>query len=98
MLFNDAGLCFQGSKSCFGYHSSDGPVDGQNWDLLNDAQTLENIFQQTRRQIRGPVPKNKLIVLYGKEPRHLQDRSEVITDSAPGRFICVLSGLIGQTC
>ena len=37
MLFNDAGLCFQGWQSCASCHSSDGRVDGQNWDLLNDG-------------------------------------------------------------
>lgn len=37
MLFNDAGLCFQGWQSCASCHSSDGRVDGENWDLLNDG-------------------------------------------------------------
>lgn len=37
MLFNDASLCFQKWQSCASCHSSDGRVDGQNWDLLNDG-------------------------------------------------------------
>jgi len=37
MFFNDADLCFQGWQSCASCHSSDGRVDGQNWDLLNDG-------------------------------------------------------------
>jgi len=37
MLFNDAGLCFQEWQSCASCHSSDGRVDGKNWDLLNDG-------------------------------------------------------------
>jgi cytochrome c peroxidase len=35
--FNDAGICFQGWQSCATCHSSDGRVDGLNWDLLNDG-------------------------------------------------------------
>ena len=37
MLFNDATICFQGWQSCASCHSSDGRVDGLNWDLLNDG-------------------------------------------------------------
>jgi YVTN family beta-propeller protein len=37
MVFNDARVCFQGWQSCASCHSSDGRVDGQNWDLLNDG-------------------------------------------------------------
>jgi cytochrome c peroxidase len=37
MYFNDAGLCYQGWQSCASCHSSDGRVDGMNWDLLNDG-------------------------------------------------------------
>lgn len=37
MLFNDGTLCFQGWQSCATCHSSDGRVDGMNWDLLNDG-------------------------------------------------------------
>ena len=36
-LFNDATLCFQGWQSCASCHSSDGRVDGLNWDNLNDG-------------------------------------------------------------
>ncbi|MCX7827278.1 MAG: c-type cytochrome, partial [Verrucomicrobiae bacterium] len=36
-LFNDATICFQGWQSCASCHSSDGRVDGLNWDLLNDG-------------------------------------------------------------
>jgi YVTN family beta-propeller protein len=35
--FNDATWCFQGWQSCASCHSSDGRVDGLNWDLLNDG-------------------------------------------------------------
>ncbi len=37
LAFNDAALCFQGWQSCASCHSSDGRVDGLNWDLLNDG-------------------------------------------------------------
>lgn len=37
MYFNDATLCYQGWQSCASCHSSDGRVDGMNWDLLNDG-------------------------------------------------------------
>jgi YVTN family beta-propeller protein len=37
MLFNDAGLCFQGWQSCASCHPSDARVDALNWDLLNDG-------------------------------------------------------------
>jgi YVTN family beta-propeller protein len=37
LAFNDATLCFQGWQSCGSCHSSDGRVDGLNWDLLNDG-------------------------------------------------------------
>ena len=35
--FNDASICFQGWQSCASCHSSDGRVDGLNWDNLNDG-------------------------------------------------------------
>jgi len=35
-----------------------------------DERALESILLQTQRQIRGPVPRDELIVLDGKEPRH----------------------------
>jgi YVTN family beta-propeller protein len=37
MLWNDAGICFQGWQSCASCHSSDARVDALNWDLLNDG-------------------------------------------------------------
>ena len=37
MLFNDATICFQKWQSCASCHSSDGRIDGLNWDLLNDG-------------------------------------------------------------
>jgi YVTN family beta-propeller protein len=37
MFFNDATLCYQGWQSCASCHSSDGRIDGMNWDLLNDG-------------------------------------------------------------
>lgn len=37
MYFNDATLCYQGWQTCASCHSSDGRVDGMNWDLLNDG-------------------------------------------------------------
>ena len=37
MYFNDATLSYQGWQSCGSCHSSDGRVDGLNWDLLNDG-------------------------------------------------------------
>lgn len=36
-LFNDAKICFQGWQSCASCHSSDGRIDGMNWDNLNDG-------------------------------------------------------------
>lgn len=35
--FNDATICFQGWQSCASCHSSEGRVDGLNWDNLNDG-------------------------------------------------------------
>jgi hypothetical protein len=35
-----------------------------------DDDALENIFLQVQQQIRGPAPKDQLIVLDGKQPRH----------------------------
>lgn len=35
--FNDASICFQGWQSCSSCHSSEGRVDGLNWDNLNDG-------------------------------------------------------------
>ncbi len=37
MLFNDAGLCFQGWQSCASCHPSGARTDALNWDLLNDG-------------------------------------------------------------
>lgn len=37
MYFCDATLCYQGWQSCASCHSSDGRIDGMNWDLLNDG-------------------------------------------------------------
>jgi len=37
MLFNDAGLCFQGWQSCASCHTSEARADALNWDLLNDG-------------------------------------------------------------
>ncbi|MGZ8899221.1 MAG: c-type cytochrome, partial [Limisphaerales bacterium] len=35
--FNDASICFQGWQSCSSCHSSEGRVDGLNWDNMNDG-------------------------------------------------------------
>ena len=35
-----------------------------------DDDALEKIFLQTQEQLRGPAPRDELIVLDGKEPRH----------------------------
>src|SRR6185369_12266604 len=35
--FNDANLCYEHWQSCASCHSSDGRVDGLNWDLQNDG-------------------------------------------------------------
>jgi cytochrome c peroxidase/sugar lactone lactonase YvrE len=37
LLFNDAGICFQGWQSCSSCHSHDARVDALNWDNLNDG-------------------------------------------------------------
>jgi YVTN family beta-propeller protein len=37
LYFNDATLSYQGWQSCASCHSSDGRVDGLDWDLLNDG-------------------------------------------------------------
>jgi YVTN family beta-propeller protein len=37
MFFNDGTLCFQSWQSCASCHSSDGRVDGMDWDLPNDG-------------------------------------------------------------
>jgi hypothetical protein len=51
-----------------------------------DEQALENIFLQTQRQIRGPVPKDELIVLDGKEPRHGGGHSVLTAVSVPSQY------------
>jgi len=50
-----------------------------------DAQALENIFLQTQRHIRGPVPKDELIVLDGKEPRHGGGHAVLTAVSVPSQ-------------
>jgi len=50
-----------------------------------DAQALEKIFLQAQEQIRGPVPKEELIVLDGKEPRHGGGHSVLTAVSVPGQ-------------
>jgi hypothetical protein len=34
-----------------------------------DEEALERVFLQVQEQIRGPAPKDELIVLDGKQPR-----------------------------
>ena len=46
---------------------------------------MENIFLQTQRQIRGPAPKDELIVLDGKEPRHGGGHSVLTAVSVPSQ-------------
>jgi len=50
-----------------------------------DEQALDNVFLQTQRQIRGPVPKDELIVLDGKEPRHGGGHAVLTAVSVPSQ-------------
>ena len=50
-----------------------------------DERALENIFLQTQQQIRGPVPKEELIVLDGKEPRHGGGHSVLTAGTVPSQ-------------
>jgi hypothetical protein len=50
-----------------------------------DERALENIFLQTQQQIRGPVPKEELIVLDGKEPRHGGGHSVLTAVTVPSQ-------------
>jgi hypothetical protein len=51
-----------------------------------DEQALEKIFLQAQEQIRGPVPKDEMIVLDGKEPRHGGGHSVLTAVSVPSQF------------
>ena len=50
-----------------------------------DERALENIFLQTQRHIRGPVPPEELIVLDGKEPRHGGGHSVLTAVTVPSQ-------------
>jgi hypothetical protein len=51
-----------------------------------DDEALEKIFLQVQEQIRGPAPKDELIVLDGKEPRHGGGHSVLTAVTVPSQF------------
>jgi hypothetical protein len=50
-----------------------------------DADALEKIFLQLQEQIRGPAPREELIVLDGKEPKHGGGHSVLTAVSVPSQ-------------
>lgn len=50
-----------------------------------DADALDKIFLQLQEQIRGPAPREDLIVLDGKEPRHGGGHSVLTAVSVPSQ-------------
>lgn len=50
-----------------------------------DEEALEKIFLQVQEQIRGPAPKDELIVLDGKQPRHGGGHSVLTAVTVPSQ-------------
>ncbi len=50
-----------------------------------DDDALEKIFLQVQEQIRGPAPRQDLIVLDGKEPRHGGGHSVLTAVTVPSQ-------------
>jgi hypothetical protein len=53
-----------------------------------DAAALEQVLLEYQDQIRGPAPKDELIVLDGKEPRAGGGHSVLTAVSVPSQFYC----------
>lgn len=54
--FNDATLCLESWQSCASCHSSDGRVDGLNWDLMNDGKgNAKNTKSLLRSHVTAPA-------------------------------------------
>jgi hypothetical protein len=51
-----------------------------------NADALETIFLQTQAQLRGPAPRDELIVLDGKEPRHGGGHAVLTAVTVPSQF------------
>lgn len=50
-----------------------------------DDEALEKIFLQLQQQIRGPAPKDELVVLDGKQPRHGGGHSVLTAVTVPSQ-------------
>jgi hypothetical protein len=51
-----------------------------------DDDALEKIFLQTQAQLRGPAPRDELIVLDGKEPRHGGGHAVLTAVTVPSQY------------
>jgi hypothetical protein len=51
-----------------------------------DDDKLEKIFLQTQEQLRGPAPRDELIVLDGKEPRHGGGHAVLTAVTVPSQY------------
>lgn len=51
-----------------------------------DADALEKIFLQTQEQLRGPAPRDELIVLDGKAPRHGGGHAVLTAVTVPSQY------------
>jgi hypothetical protein len=58
------------------------------WRLLEeiDGFQLQNILRQIQERLRGPAPKNELIVLDGKEPNHGGGQSVLSAICVPSQY------------
>lgn len=51
-----------------------------------DDDALDQIFLQTQEQLRGPAPRDELIVLDGKEPRHGGGHAVLTAVTVPSQY------------
>jgi hypothetical protein len=58
------------------------------WRLLEqiDGAQLEQVLRQVQEQLRGPAPKNELIALDGKEPKHGGGQSVLTAVCVPSQY------------
>ena len=64
------------------------PSQSTFWRLLEeiDGTQLQNILLQIQERLRGPAPKNELIVLDGKEPKHGGGQSVLTAICVPSQY------------
>lgn len=51
-----------------------------------DDEALEKVFLQVQQQIRGPAPKDELIVLDGKQPKHGGGQAVLTAVTVPSQY------------